>query len=65
MPHASQNVNTSVTGGGGSRRNSNTGASQSAIGSTVDASTPSSTPSIPRRSSVGVDGSAKINGRGT
>ena len=64
IPNAAQDVVASVPGGGGSRRSSNTGISPNAIGNTVDASTPSSTPSIPRRSSVGVDGSAKINGRG-
>lgn len=61
---AAQSVATAVPGGGNSRRNSNTGGSQTTGGSNVDTPTPSTTPSIPRRSSFGVDGSTKINGRG-
>ena len=54
----------SIQGGSGSRRNSNASGIQTPSGNVTDTGTPSSTPSVPRRSSVGVDGSTKINFRG-
>ena len=58
-------ISSSATGNTGSRRNSNSGGIQTPSGNLTDTGTPSSTPSVPRRSSVGVDGSTKINARGT
>ena len=54
----------SVPGSNGSRRNSNSGGMQTPCGNVTDSGTPSSTPSVPRRCSVGLDGTSKSNGRG-
>ena len=60
----SQIVGPSVPGSNGSRRNSNSGVIQTTCGNVTDSGTPSSTPSVPRRCSVGLDGTTKSNGRG-
>ena len=64
LSQRSQIVGPSVPGSNGSRRNSNSGGMQTPCGNVTDSGTPSSTPSVPRRCSVGVDGTTKGNARG-
>ena len=58
-------VGTLTPARGTPRREPNCGVNQSAGGYNSDVPTPSPTPSIPRRSSFGVEVPAKINGRGS